>query len=85
MWDAEMKTFIHQFTNGPLIRLEFDLSKDMPYCESNLKLDEQPVAILKEYRQWLDAVVLPELLKCLTDKQFENFANFGYRKLNQLT
>jgi len=79
-----VKTFIHTFRNGTVIKLTFDLSKPMPFCESNLKLDKQPIEILQEYRTWQDAVILPFLMRELTIEQLENFARYGLSKMNQM-
>jgi len=78
-----MKTFIHKFNDGTVIKLDFDLSQDMPYCSSNLVLDKQPVEILNEYRIWLDNCVVPELVECLSRHQLRAFAKFGLKNLNQ--
>jgi hypothetical protein len=79
-----VKKFLHKFKDGTIIELKFDLSKPMPYCESNLQLDKQPIAILEEYRVWQNEIVLPEILRCMSREQMENFAAFGLSKMNQI-
>lgn len=78
-----IETFVHQFSNGITIKLDFDLSKDMPYCVSNLKFDKQPNEILIEYRVWLDKVVLPVVIEKCTPSQLLNFARFGKRIMEE--
>ncbi len=80
----QMKEFIHQFKSGTVINLKFDLTQDQPYCSSNLEMDSQPIELLEEFRVWMDAVVLPELINSLSRKQLYNFATFGLSKFNQL-
>lgn len=78
-----MKTFIHKFSNGTEIRLDFDLSKPMPYCRSNLRMDLQPKEILSEYRQWQETVILPELMNSLNPQQLVNMVKFGIQKMKE--
>lgn len=77
-----MKTFIHQFKNGLKVKVWFDLSKDIPLCQSDFKLTNKPASIQKEYRFWMDTVVIPELLTCMTPAQIKNMSNHGF---NQIT
>jgi len=78
------RTFIHQFKNGSIIKLTFDISKPMPFCESNLQLDKQPIEVLEECRIWRDAVIVPFLMNELSKEQLENFAKYGLSKMNQI-
>lgn len=69
-----LKTFIHRFSNGQVIRLSCDLSKPRPTCHSSLKVGGLPAGLLAEYLTWRNDVVLPELMDALTPAQIVNLA-----------
>lgn len=76
-----LKVFKHQFSNGSVIELTFDMSKPMPYCESNMRMDKQPVEILQEFRIWQETVVLPVIMNCATPEQIREFVRYGRKKM----
>lgn len=76
---SNIKSFQHKFSNGAIIKLDFDLAADMPYCESNLRMDKQPNEIREEFRQWVDEVVVPVVFDVLTPRQMSNFIQFGFQ------
>lgn len=78
---SNIKSFQHKFSNGTIIKLDFDFAANQPYCESNLRMDIQPPEIREEFRVWVDEVVIPVVFEVLTPKQVLNFVKFGFQNL----
>lgn len=78
------KIFRHTFKDGQTIELTWDLSKAQPYCEANLKMDNQPLEIIEEYRIWQNQVVVPEIFESASPQQLLNFVRYGHMILTGL-
>jgi len=76
-----IKVFSHTFSNGHAIKVAFDTSKDMPYCEENFATDIQPNEVYEEYKAWQESVLLPWMMENLSKPQLRNMLSLFMTRL----